>query len=252
MFLEEQLWKLILEDTNTNPIHPHQSEPLGSNGTGKKKRKRVANKRDSQARRIVSGKPGSKRHNRFVNQLYLTQASQTEEESQEPDTLFEEWTSPISLVFEPENKEYWEPFVDITEEEEKFLLDQLAPKKVSQQRWTRDQIRLNKAARNSLVKYRESEFLRELERELMYFITEGLAFPNKGHTFFTSSSTSPNQLRIIFEDDFHRFLGHSVCRFYNLESHSVDQSSTKRVFVVQKLKNHFMPPSTLLEYLNNF
>eukprot|EP01097_Dermamoeba_algensis_P003407 TRINITY_DN2381_c0_g1_i3.p1 TRINITY_DN2381_c0_g1~~TRINITY_DN2381_c0_g1_i3.p1 ORF type:complete len:199 (-),score=22.96 TRINITY_DN2381_c0_g1_i3:233-829(-) len=197
---------------------------------------------------------GAKRSNRFMNQLYLNQPSHADQDLvEEPDSLFEEWTSPISLVFEPKYKALWEPFIDVTEEQQKRLLEERAPK-VVKQRVTRDQVRLNKLMRNSLVKNRDSEVLLETEKELLDFVQGKSPKGEKQTLYFTSNhvaTKNSTQLKILFYQDYHRLLAHAISRYYNLESHSID-CDTQRVFVVTMSKNHRMPPVALTDYLKQF
>jgi len=87
-------------------------------------KKRINPIRDSQARLEKVGKPGSKRFQRFVNKTYLYQ----HEWDLQPEDfeIAKKSPSPFSLLFDEKIKQLWEPFIDITEEEQEKLLQKLS------------------------------------------------------------------------------------------------------------------------------
>eukprot|EP01113_Clastostelium_recurvatum_P012471 TRINITY_DN1648_c0_g1_i1.p1 TRINITY_DN1648_c0_g1~~TRINITY_DN1648_c0_g1_i1.p1 ORF type:complete len:295 (+),score=55.57 TRINITY_DN1648_c0_g1_i1:144-1028(+) len=78
--------------------------------------------RDSLATRMTHGRPGSRRHQRFLNELYLRCGSEGGEVEPEWDLRLD-WRSPFRLIFENSTmRERWELFRDVSEERQEQLL----------------------------------------------------------------------------------------------------------------------------------
>jgi len=81
--------------------------------------------RDSQKQRESVGSPGSRKYNRHRNQMELLDRalSDSENELEIEIEFFVEFKSPFRILFENEEvKERWEPFIEITEEEQTRIL----------------------------------------------------------------------------------------------------------------------------------
>jgi len=86
--------------------------------------------RDSQSSRQSIGLPGSSRHNRYRNKMDLLDKALSDSESElEIEVEFTvEFRSPFSILFTDEEcKKKWEPFIEITEEEQNELLSVFYP-----------------------------------------------------------------------------------------------------------------------------
>lgn len=77
--------------------------------------------------------PGAKKYRRFLNNIELIEVALSDSEGEELEIEVEftvEYHSPFSIIFEDEKfKKLWEPFVDISMEDEMILLDLLEAKK---------------------------------------------------------------------------------------------------------------------------
>jgi hypothetical protein len=104
-------------------FHPDVQAP----GNAPRRKKLV---RDSQKSRQSVGRPGSRRHRRYLNNMQLLDKALSDSESElEIEVEFTvEFKSPFSILFTDEEcKQKWEPFVEITEEEQAEILSTFYP-----------------------------------------------------------------------------------------------------------------------------
>jgi len=209
----------------------------------KKRQRRWGSPRDVLNKRERVGKPGSRRHQRFLNQVFLL-----EQEYEVEDSIMEFTDSPLSLLFEDQNQKLWAPFVNITEEEQQHLLNCLCDmKEQARKKNTKDAdtqnvsasqsfLRIDKKIRRLLRKHRDNQFLCSLDQDMLQYVT--LADP-KDRTY-------------SLNDSFQRLLCHGVCQYYSLNSWSKD-SKGRRIVTVRKPRHKAVcaPTETLRQYLEN-
>lgn len=130
--LEQKLFASLTtrEASGHRPTRSKQSVrfPPGIHAPERSSRKKLV--RDSQKSRESVGLPGSKRHNRYRNKMDLLDKalSDSESELEIEVELTVEFRSPFSILFtDSDCKKKWEPFVDITEEEQSELLSRFYP-----------------------------------------------------------------------------------------------------------------------------
>jgi len=218
--------------------------------------------RHSHARATRIGRPGSKRYQRFLNKEYLSE--------QQWDLEFEDFQAvrfgctPFSALFEEHNSRIWEPFIDITEEEEQWLLRQLEEGKSS-----------NVEERDELgdwiiIQQEEDNLLDEFVDQAIHGATSLLRIQKDIRKFMRRNPDSPfllamdkeiadyieaesQLLTYTLETSFQRLICHGICQYYALRSRSEDQIDGTRLTIVSKPKGGISLPShTLSEYLQTF
>jgi len=193
--------------------------------------------RASSARCSYFGRPGSKRFQRYVNKSFLLE---NEDELRMEDLIvFQAPTiTPLSLLFEERNKKIWEPFVSVTEEQQKNMI---AIVEMSSSRHTAADVTLSSPQSFDLIDMKirkilknnsESEFFSDLEKELLHYI----------------ESDEIDSLAYSFEETYHRMICHGISQYYNLESRSKNENGN-RIVVVQKKKDSRVPGETLSQFL---
>jgi len=249
-----------LLDLSTNSINY-------PNGSQRKHRQLLV--RDSQARLDKVGRPGSKRYQRYLNKSYLYE----HEWNLEPEDfeVARKSSSPFSALFDEVNRTKWEPFIDVTEEQQEYLLRKLQDASVSLvevdeqedefgdfvmisseykvipideevKKMTQTQSlpvdfhfqKVDRKIRKFIRKNPNDPFLRSLDCKIVEYIQ---------HTSYQSKTFS-------FHGSFHRMVCHGICQFYSLHSKSQNISDT-RVVVVRKPKSKIAFPSiTLSQFLD--
>jgi len=133
--LERQLFESLTTGEGTYTYNqktrsrPRSSVRFGELPISERPRKKKL-VRDSQKAREFVGRPGSKRHNRYMNKMELLDKALSDSESElEIEIEFKiEYKSPFAILFEDADmKERWEPFIEVTEQEQTDLLAQLFP-----------------------------------------------------------------------------------------------------------------------------
>jgi len=237
------------------------------NGSQRKHRNSQILGRDSQARLNKVGRPGSKRYQRYLNKSYLYE--------HEWNLLPEDFevaiksSSLFSALFDEVNRTKWEPFIDVTEEQQEYLLRRLQDVSVSlvedeQEDEFGDFVmipsehevlpiveevkmtqsfpahfhfqKVDRKIRKFIRKNPNDPFLRSLDCKIVEYIQ---------HTSYQPKTFS-------FHGSFHRMVCHGICQFYSLHSKSQNISET-RVVVVRKPKSNVSFPSvTLSQFLETF
>eukprot|EP01102_Stenamoeba_stenopodia_P007463 TRINITY_DN208_c0_g1_i1.p1 TRINITY_DN208_c0_g1~~TRINITY_DN208_c0_g1_i1.p1 ORF type:complete len:238 (-),score=64.74 TRINITY_DN208_c0_g1_i1:136-849(-) len=221
------------------------------------------------------GKPGSRRHQRFLNKTHLTDEETDEEdpfglvngegEVPERHSMFKD------VLESEEKKEIISPFLNTTiDEEEEFLASLQEPEKEKRPE-------LDRLSKKMLIKYHGTDFLEDLDRHISSFVEiigscdsdptnqhnaiPSSSYPSTKHRlreltsehFETTIDVQKEKMVIKFKDSFHRFLAHSVCRYYSLSSNSETKSGGKRLTVITVPRNSprpiAMPTITLDNYL---
>jgi len=211
--------------------------------------------RDSLNSRLKIGRPGSRRYRHWENEYFLLKnLSETESESEysDEDDAYSPSFGLFSAVFEEQNKEVWEPFIDTTEEQQAILLDLSDDDKCQAFEETFQPLSaaeafslLRKRSQHTLHRHRDSLLLEQMDNILFAF-SNGRC--HKDHLEFLRPSIDGEVLVFAFEKKFHRHLLHSVCEFYDLVSYSVD-STEERVTIVHQRQNASRS-SSLFQFLN--
>mmetsp|Transcript_18153 Transcript_18153/g.70164 ORF Transcript_18153/g.70164 Transcript_18153/m.70164 type:complete len:399 (+) Transcript_18153:136-1332(+) len=261
------------------------------NKTPSKRRSRAC--RDSLASRVRKGKPGSRRHQRWLNEARLGRRAHESfdlgaDQEQYIDEFFEDYAeTPLSLMVEfPELRRAWQPFVNVTEEQELAMLRQLEgaddllyssdEEKPSRRKGGRksafspvlDPSRafatIPRETRQLLRKYHESPLLSDVDLVLSKFARCSLAPPaalERGYEFFSASfvhampdyaeaysGAVPGYLVLAVEDSLHRRLVHGICSYYSMFS-TTYRSEAGKVMVIGRPKAHEYPTQPFLSYL---
>jgi len=232
-------------------------------------------KRDSLSKRLSFGLPGSRRHQRWLNQSFLEslRVGDPLEEPGDPVYPQSDGRTPLAQLFEEGNLDVWEQFISMTEDEQNKLMSNLlniseveinaqqqekevTPKSMLSRHEIEEMIsRSFKDVRPRKAKLlKNTDFLSDLERRILEYLTisegERLIFEEQFLTFSSSSSPffesavhmdpPPAHMEVFFNDNFQRMLAHGLCRLYSLESASAQsgpRSPGKRVTIINKSEN---------------
>lgn len=217
------------------------------------------------------GKPGSRKYHRWENDRAL---GRREGELSDTGPLSEDEMN--SYLFEgkhqnifyqmfenPELLKSWQPFLDITEEEERLLrnLDEETQSDDDNTRrhgfYSRSHVAfegLTSEGRKSLVKYSETTFLEDLDGSVIAFINGKFtsADVNTNDLFSARVDWQKEQLVLEMKDSFHRLMAHSVCSFYNATSFSeLNEQGKKIIKVSPPLTMKYTPSQSLTDYLKS-
>jgi len=210
--------------------------------------------RDSLNSRLKIGRPGSRRYRHWENEYFLIKnLSETESECDEDEEeAYEPSYGLFSAVFEEENKEVWEPFVDTTEEQQAILLalseddeDQPFEETFGTLSAADAFSLLRTRSQRTLHRHRDSQLLEQMDNILFAF-SNGRCHEDRLE--FLRPSVDGEVLVFAFEKKFHRHLLHAVCEFYDLVSYSAD-STEERVTIVHQRQNATRS-SSLYQFLN--
>jgi len=209
--------------------------------------------------RMKIGRPGSRRFRHWENEFFLLKnLSETESEcdseySDDWDESYDPSYGLFSAVFEDDNKEIWEPFIDTTEEQQRILLA-LSDYDDDSSEDTFDLLSaaeafalLRRRSQRTLQRHKNSHLLKQLDN-IIFAFTNGL-FCDDSFEFLRPDDTG-EALIFAFQDKFQRHLLHSVCEFYDLVSYSMD-SSEERITIVHAQREKVLRESSLLQFLNS-
>jgi len=186
-------------------------------------------------------KPGSKRYKRFMKNVELLETALSDSEGEEFEIEVEytvEFRSPFTVIFEDEEfRSKWEPFIDITEEEEANLLEIISKKhtKAKKQRdpnspsdcWKN----LGKYAKKTLKTHADSPMIAALDQMLIDFIL------SRG-----------NRKSFVLTSQFQRLLCHSIASFYSMQAHTT-RNGPNTFTTITKSKTTQLPSLPLSEFL---
>jgi len=229
----------------------------------KKKKKYRWVDRTSLNHRNQHGKPGSRRHQRYLNVAHLTDSEDESDSEDDEDILFEWHSTFQSLLESSEKLQAFEPFLEIDDDIQTTALEEQTANIVqtNQRRPSTNGIPfIDKYSRKAILKYAHSEFLSCLESVVIQFITtldeKWLEESEEliSNDYFTSFINNES-LVIVFTDSFHRLIAHSISRYYSLLSYSEDWSSSERVTIIRKphTSGLFLPPPvcSIIDVLRN-
>lgn len=205
--------------------------------------------RESLASRLRVGRPGSKRFQRFLNKEFL-ETAQEDLESRDWDIIdFSTTGSWFGQLCDEHNRVVWEPFVDITEEEQDYLIcaaNDRQRKEASMEGAACNGTspaarfeRIERKPRRALWENPRCEFLQQVESEVIAFlhrcgspVVEPLVMPLDG---------SP----------YHRLICHGVSQYYLLASYSRTANGQRSLIICKpRHVDHIEQPHiTLSEFL---
>jgi len=225
----------------------------------KKKNKFRYGPRDSLRSRYKIGKPGSRRYRQWENEFFLFKnLSDTELESEDWDESLAPSYVPFAAVFEDENKDIWDPFIDTTEEHEKLMLqfydeddDEDDENDSSSDSLSTSDLfsLLRKRSQRTLLRHKDSNLLLLLDAKVFSYVNGN--FPSTDLDDFEFLRSGENEsLVFVFNDTFRRHLLHSLCEFYGLVSYSMDMSE-ERITVVYKRERCSGASVSLVDFLNS-
>jgi len=226
--------------------------PSQSQGTSPKRRRNIT-ARDSEARFGRIGRPGSKRFQRYINKSFLQDRQlDLEPEDFQVSRLS---TSPFSLLFEEEVARKWAPFVDITEEQQDYLLEAMTMthKEEEQEDELGDFVIIPREG-ETIVEETEQfvpeAHFRRVDRKIRAFIKKNpnnpfvLSMDQEILKYIGASTLQPKQFS--FDEAFQRMICHGICQYYRLHSHSRNEKSGNRVVMVRRPSEGFLSPTITL------
>jgi len=264
----------ILNTSDDNPFHtPFGSplatasplvDPLPSSRSGSKKKSAFRyGPRDSLQSRYKIGKPGSRRYRNWENEFFLVK-NLSETESEYDSAYSSDWDSgcepsfgSFALVLEDENREHWDAFIDITEEQQNILLGFYNVDDEDDQSSEDDEsdyeddsgktntqslcvsadeafTSLRNCTRKTLTRFKDSVLLQEID-DTIFSYSNGLLFSLVGRDYLRHDETE-DALIFSFPEKFHRLLLHSICEFYDLVSYSIDVTEERQTVVYKRPK----------------
>jgi len=227
------------------------SVPSPSNPVSPKKRQRYVPMRDSQARFSRVGKPGSKRFQRYMNDSFLHNVLDLEPE----DFQLQSVRSTFSLLFEEQNEKKWAPFVDITEEEQDYLLFSMNHVKKGEEEEDEFGDFVIIPIENMETKQEDCSFhpetkFRKVDKKIRRFIQKNPTNPfllSMDEEIVKYIEMGTFQPKIFsFDQSFQRMICHGICQFYSLNSFSRENEKGSRVVTVRKPLKGFSTPSITL------
>jgi len=177
--------------------------------------------------------------------------SESESSLSDLETNFDETYEPAAGLFGEYFNEFGElkeemlPFIDITESEELLYLNSL--KKQEETNKNNKEINRNVVSSSSSFKNiprRNRSFLKRHHQTTLLYKIDSLLFD-----FLSSES---DMIEIENSCSYERLMIHSICKFYNLASHSINKKGKKKVVIKKRQKSkleqhHLESLSTFLE-----
>jgi len=199
--------------------------------------------RDSLASREQIGRPGSKRYQRWFNGNFLSEQADTLKTRLDFQVV--EDTSLFRCLFvNADSAQLWEPFCEVTEDEQDEMLIQLGyyPKPTNDgistlpHRLCSAQTsfkKIDKRIRAIFDRNFDCDLLQKLDQEIIAYVHR-----------------NDSRKRVyVFKQPFHRLICHGVAQFYSLRASSQDTSQGQRELVISKPPRVILPSKTLCEYL---
>jgi hypothetical protein len=196
----------------------------------KKKNKFRYGPRDSLTKRYSPGKVGSRRYNRFMNDVYARTFYKSDTESDLDsdiwDDLYDENYEPsyggfADLFLNEDKFKSFDPFIDITEEKQSDLLDDFTDSEDciddSSSSYDDEDFDIRRSYKKVVKRNKNSTCLHHIDSELYKFQID-----EKEMMFFS------------YEDGYRRLLVHSVSDYYKMQSYSKCMENGDRITVVHK------------------
>mmetsp|Transcript_40019 Transcript_40019/g.100816 ORF Transcript_40019/g.100816 Transcript_40019/m.100816 type:complete len:358 (-) Transcript_40019:240-1313(-) len=218
--------------------------PLGNKQSANKKPSQAARTffRDSMATRMKIGKQGTRKHQRYLNEMALMPTEDCPELFSFKDFFVSERKSKFHEIFESGKKDIIRKFIQ-SKEDPVTLKEKKLRKQTSKFNGKSAEVdffySLDRKSRKVLLNFRTSEVFHSMETTIVAFIEASRTADTAWRPVawrredmcvaFEAGATSC--LKIHGGSPFHRLLMHSVCRYYSLKSVSVDKRG-KRVLHV--------------------
>eukprot|EP01088_Endostelium_zonatum_P021763 TRINITY_DN8819_c0_g1_i1.p1 TRINITY_DN8819_c0_g1~~TRINITY_DN8819_c0_g1_i1.p1 ORF type:complete len:314 (-),score=54.33 TRINITY_DN8819_c0_g1_i1:80-1021(-) len=243
-------------------------------------KKRWRPNRDSLARRRKHGKVGSRRHRRYLNNLYLNDVNYWDGEFEDVMQLQEamSWCPEYTSVFEEltENdaaSEAWEDFKFVDEQKQEKLLVEICgetPQRVPKRYVYEDSnceeasqkfLNVTRENRDLLKQFYNIGLIQAIEYKLLpLFMPDEADSLNERFGFFddvtkrgvyfdewaTKKSAQNKNVVLVMKSSRDRKVIHGVCMFYGLISTSKTHSSGQRVVNIDKTKNFSSLPASAM------
>jgi len=273
----------FLSNADDNPFHTAYGSPLAtasplvdpipsSSSSRKKKSALRYGPRDSLRSRYKIGKPGSRRYRNWENEFFLVK-NLSETESEYDSVYSDDWDSScepsfgsFALVLDDENREHWDAFIDITEEQQNILLgfydNESSDDEYDYEYEYEDDndsnshclavsadeafTNLRNCTRRTLTRFKDSSLLQEID-ETIFSYSNGLLF-SLGRDYLRHDETE-DALIFSFPEKFHRLLLHSICEYYDLVSYSVDMTEERKTVVYKRPKT-LVRQTSLVSFMN--
>jgi len=246
------------------------NDPIPSSSSSRKKKSAFRyGPRDSLQSRYKIGKPGSRRYRNWENEFFLVKnLSETESEfdSSDWDSSCEPSFGSFALVLEDENREHWDAFIDITEEQQNILLgfyddedDQSSedesgyegdsgtntqsPSVSADEAFTS----LRNCTRRTLTRFKDSALLQEID-DTIFSYSNGQSLFSLVERDYLRHDQTEDALIFSLTEKFHRLLLHSICEFYDLVSYSLDVTEERQTVVYKRPKT-LVRQTSLVTYM---
>jgi len=173
----------------------------------------------------------------------------------------------FALVLEDENREHWDAFIDITEEQQNILLGFYDEDEDNQSSEDDESdyeddsgtitqslsvsadeafTSLRNYTRRTLTRHKDSLLLQEID-ETIFSYSNGLLSSLDGRDYLRHDETE-DALIFSLSEKFHRLLLHSICEFYDLVSYSIDVTEERQTVVYKRPKTRARETS-LVNYM---
>jgi len=202
----------------------------------RKPKRFVQQQRDSLTRRMSTGQPGSKRHQRFMNQVFLFGGIELNPNEIELEwNICTDWKSSFRLLFEDESAyKEWEPFIDITEETEVELLKTYSKRKPLKNNSPKARFAALPSLHKNVLKSSRITAIVSIESEIVDFVL----------------GSTPS-IKFFFDTDYHKLLCFSICKYYKLKVEFLEgESEREKVMLLRKPDGLEMPETPIAEYIN--
>eukprot|EP01117_Protostelium_nocturnum_P006628 TRINITY_DN2386_c0_g1_i4.p1 TRINITY_DN2386_c0_g1~~TRINITY_DN2386_c0_g1_i4.p1 ORF type:complete len:220 (+),score=70.98 TRINITY_DN2386_c0_g1_i4:85-744(+) len=185
------------------------------------------------------GLPGSRRYNRWLNKAYLME--QEGELELEDFELYHKAKSSFSKILDEPGNVTWEPFVNVTEENQKKMMHSMGCQEEHSKKSGR--IDTNEGAWENL----DSRVKRLL---LKNFDSDTLAAIDSDVREYAMQDSVAAKIAAP-EDAYGRLLYHAICQIYLLKSHSVTVDQNRVLIIEKKTTFHPLPSWTIPQFLRN-
>jgi len=237
------------------PLTPSRSQSASSPS----RRATTPQRRDSQRVRLSRGQPGSRRYQRWLNNQFPIMEAEDHGHDRRNITNLEIESTSFADVFETEeDSAAWDPFIDVTIEQETDMIGALqeAVRATHAQRTksTENPLtgqkcfhRIDSRIRQCLRRY-NGGLLEEYESELLRFVQEG----KPSSEFTVPHKLNEHALVCLFDQGFERLICHAICQYHALPCHSHDTPQGSRATMILRPKlRHCHPERSLTAHLQS-
>jgi len=211
--------------------------------------------RDSLNSRYHIGKPGSRRFNywssEFFARTYLHSDNESDFDSDIWDDEYDDKYAPsfgyFAEIFQDDNStKSWDPFIEVTEEEQNKLLTDLSCEGV-------DDLSDSESSDGDILEdFERFEYMRRYSKQAILSNLNSHTLENIDKELYDLQDDEEEFQRVFsFSDSYRRLLVHSVSEFYNMTSYSKDTEEGHRITVVRKRDTDTSTETTLLSLLSN-